>query len=191
MSAVLLRQSDGSRRALYGVTEAMVGLAYTVTDHEVEVTGPGDLATVSDHVRRQPREVRLTAIVSETPPDGDEYGPAHVQAVLDWLESSAGEPLTVILPHRPTYRDLVIAELPYLQAVAEGVELRLTLREVRQATAETVQVPALARTGLGGRSPQADAGVVATEPVGAAQQRSTLRDVVGAAGQILGIGGGP
>ena len=77
--------------------DAVISYALTgtvsVTDHPVE-TG----STVSDHAQRQPKQLAITGIVSETPyaSVASSGGADRTAQALAFLDAAAGELLTVV-----------------------------------------------------------------------------------------------
>lgn len=180
-STTLIRQRDGDRLVLDAVIDGEFGLGYDVTEHAVESQGSASLASVNDYVRRRPRTVALSIVISETPPDtATRGGPGHVADVLDWLEASAGERLTVAVAHRPSVKNLVIRDQPWQLRAAEDAPIRLLLQEIAIVEASETQIAGV--TGKRTRPDRADAraeekdkGVAATEESNDTFLRAALR----------------
>lgn len=184
MSATLIRRSDGDRLVLDAVPDGEVAPSWRVTEHPIEADAY-ELSAVVDHVQRLAGRITLRAIVTERPPAevSDRGGPGRVAEVLAWLDAAGGEPLDVAFPYRPTLRSYVLEGAPWRVDVAEHVELRLTLREVRLAETQTTTAPSAVKRPSpairAGSAPNRDTGAQSTEPASAADQRSTLKILTG------------
>lgn len=187
MTATLIRRSDGDRLTLDAVPEAEVAPSWRVTEHPIEADAY-ELSSVVDHVQRLAGRITLRAIVSERPPSdvSDHGGPDRIREVLAWLDAAGGEPLDVAFPFRPTLRSYVLEGAPWRVDVAEHVELRLTLREVRLAETQTTTAPqAIKRPApaiKAGSQTTKDTGAQSTEPATTTQSKSVLKMLSGLVG---------
>lgn len=163
MSAVLVR-NDGATVTDLLVLDAVptytVAPAATITAHPVERG-----TQITDN--RQPLQtpVTLRARVTETPEPGQEswlpVGPARVQAVLDWLDASGDQLLTLYVPERPTVRDLLIESYAEGFDQYRGMDLSITLRQVVIVDTAIVTLPTMVRPRAvvkAANSPESDAG---------------------------------
>lgn len=157
--AVLRRQSDGSVWSPDAVVKIEFAPNWQITDHPVE-----EGVSVSDHIRKQPGSITITAVVTENPTrvGGVSGGPARLRERLGWLVATAdaGELVDVVTSKLGTFTGYAIQSAPHALDGVARLEFALQLREVRIATSTTVQidVEAVAEDSAAGAPPEQDLG---------------------------------
>lgn len=178
--AILVRQDDGSDWSPDTVVAVNVSKVWTVTDHPVE-----DGVVVSDHVQRQPDTVVISCVVTENPTKIGSVvgGPVHLQQKLAWLQETAdaGQLVDIVTRRLGVFKGYAITGVPLLLDRVSRLAFDLTLREIRVATATTVQITVdkVAADVATGAPDEVDAGEQATtstdgDPAAEAADQSTL-----------------
>jgi len=122
--------------------DAVISYALTgtvsVTDHPVE-TG----STVSDHAQRQPKQLAITGIVSETPyaSVASSGGADRTAQALAFLDAAAGELLTVVTAAFGTLQNMVLTRYPTTADNVRRFTFDLEFKQVTLATAGLVEIP--------------------------------------------------
>lgn len=127
-----------------------------VTQHPVE-----NVADVTDHIQRQLDEIRVTAIVTETPFGNIGDVPPTKSPILtaeDFLERAAEGVCTLQIAGRPTVPSMALTAWPWQLDKVRRAVFALSFREVRIAQALNVLVPAIATPDTPGASSEQDAG---------------------------------
>lgn len=165
--AVLVRQDDSSTWAPDVVVAVNVSNEWAVTAHPVEAG-----VVVSDHVQPQPAEVVITCVVTENPTKvgGKVGGPVALQQSIQWLRDTAdaGQLVDVVTRRMGTLQGYAITGLPYTLDNVARLRFDLTLRQIRVATATSVQI--LVETTAG------DTATGAPDEVDAGEQATTSTD---------------
>lgn len=144
----------------------------TITDHPIE-----DGSLVSDHVQKQPDQVSLTGIVSDSPLGAT--GDFRVQDALRFLNEAGlrGELLELESRFGLT-GNWILESWPYDITQLQALTFAVTLRQVRIATTELIMLPREVPRPVVADSapPEADLGAQPTAPVEAAEE-SKLKSV--------------
>lgn len=115
----------------------------TVTSHPTE---PG--ATVSDNATIDPLTLSATATISASPFRGalagdllPHGGAARLSAAEDWLDSVAGQQVTIQTARR-TYPGMVITRWRRSDTTRAALRFEIDAKQIRVATVSTVDLPA-------------------------------------------------
>ncbi len=171
MSTTLIRP-DGQTLTFDATPVIGFQKSNTITDHPIE-----DGSVVSDHVQRQPDQVSLTGVVSETPLGA--ASPDRVQEALRFL-NEAGE-LGELLEMESRFGltgNWILESWPYDITQLRALAFEISLRQVRIATTELVMLPREVPRPVVADSapPEVDTGAQPTKPVEPAEE-SKLKSV--------------
>src|SRR5690606_9380320 len=160
MSTTLIRP-DGQSLTFDATPVIGFQKSNTITDHPIE-----DGSVVSDHVQKQPDQVSLTGIVSETPLGA--ASPDRVQEALRFLNEAGerGELLEMESRFGLT-GNWILESWPFDITQLRALAFEVSLRQVRIATIELVMLPReVSRPVVAdSASPEVDTGAQSTKPV--------------------------
>lgn len=182
--------------AQYLEFDALISVSYAgaaqITDHPVE-----NGADMSDHIRRRPKQIELSGIVSNDPiiylasfratPSVPGTNPAgRAEAAFKFLEDAQDRGLLMhVVTSMFDYEDMAITSLGCTRDVETGnvAAMSLSLREVQKATTETVAaVRSVTRPrNLGKRTKKA------APPAVEEKSAAMLHRLATAAGKLIGI----
>jgi hypothetical protein len=170
------------------LNETHTGSAST-TDHPVEAG-----ADMTDHIRREPEELQLVGMVSDTPllflasfraqasvPGGDPQNRAQDAYGFIKTIKDSGQLVQVTTTLRD-YANMALVSLSVVRDKDKGkvVEMSITLREIVIATTEQVEAPTPANAARGKKSKQGKKQKGAETAANQAQSSSILSDLFGA-----------
>lgn len=107
----------------------------SATEHPVE-TG----VTISDHIQIRPAHFTVEAYVTESPL-GVALVPLAQASAIAFLKGCLGQLLTVIIDGEGTFFNMVLEGFPHSRTAVEGRPISLRFKEIRIATALSVQIP--------------------------------------------------
>lgn len=171
MSTTLIRP-DGQSLTFDATPTIGFQKSNTITDHPIE-----DGSLVSDHVQKQPDQVSLTGIVSDSPLGAT--GEYRVQDALRFLNEAGERGELLELESRfGLTGNWILESWPYDITQLRALAFEVSLRQVRIATTEMIMLPREVPRPVvaDGAPPNVDMGAQPTKPVEAAEE-SKLKSV--------------
>lgn len=123
------------------VRNQSVALGARVSSHPVE-----EGADITDHIRREPRQVTVAGVFSATPlqttDDLDAEGTPRLQSARARLEALLGQPVAYVAADTLMETCAIIAlTLAQGPDTGDAVPFEMTLQEIRRVSSQTVTIP--------------------------------------------------